>query len=52
MPYGFHNKSVTSLIQLGKSYVVQIVVQPFDLLRQGYWGVLARADSSDSSGLG
>ncbi|GAB1395061.1 hypothetical protein MASR1M60_32250 [Rhodocyclaceae bacterium] len=38
VPNGFGNKSVTSLIQLSKPYVVEIVVQPLDLLAQGYLG--------------
>lgn len=34
VPNGFTNKSITGFIQLSKPYVVEIVVQPLDLLGQ------------------
>lgn len=36
VPNGFGDKSVASFIQLSKPYVVEIIVQPLDLLAQGY----------------
>lgn len=38
VPDRFRNEPIASFIRLGKPYVVQVVMKPLELLRQGHLG--------------